>query len=113
MRALAGPSGKWQISSGGGNEPLWAPNGQELYYRNRDWMMSVSITSEEPFRVAKPRPLFEAHYDDGGSAYPGYDITPDGQKFVMIRSEHEYVATQINVTLNWFEELERRVPHEE
>jgi serine/threonine-protein kinase len=113
VRAFPGPSGKWQISSGGGNEPLWAPNGQELYYRNRDWMMSVSITSEEPFRVARPRPLFEAHYDDGGSAYPGYDITPDGQKFVMVRSEHEYVATQINVTLNWFEELERRVPDEE
>jgi serine/threonine-protein kinase len=113
VRAFPGPSGKWQISSGGGNEPLWAPNGQELYYRNRDWMMSVSITSEEPFRVAKPRPLFEAHYDDGGSAYPGYDITPDGNKFVMIRSEHEHVATQIHVTLNWFDELERRVPHEE
>jgi len=39
-----------------------------------------------------------------------YDITPDAQRFVMIKpSEKELAATQINVVLNWFEDLKRRV----
>ncbi len=110
VRALPGPAGKWQISSGGGNEPRWARNGRQIYYRNQDWMMSVTLASEEPFRAGKPRPVFEGDYDDAGALYPNYDITPDGRQFVMVRSERETVATQLNVVLNWFAELERRAP---
>ncbi len=110
IRAFPGPEGKWQISNGGGNEPVWDPNGRRLFYRNRDWMMSVGIASEEPFNASRPRALFETHYDDAGVAYPGYDITPDGQTFIMVRSEKELVATQAHVVLSWFQELLRRAP---
>ncbi len=110
VRAFPGPGGKMQISGGGGNEPVWASNGRELFYRNQDLMMGVTVTSEEPFQASRPQPLFEASYDDAGVASRGYDITPDGQSFIVVRSERESVATQVHVVLNWFEELKRRAP---
>jgi hypothetical protein len=109
VRAFPGPGGKTQISNGGGNEPVWAANGRELFYRNRDWMMRVNVTSQEPLRASRPQPLFEASYDDAGVAFRGYDITPDGH-FIMVRSERVSVATKMHVILNWFGELKRRAP---
>jgi len=110
VRAFPGPGGKMQISGGGGNEPVWARNGRELFYRNQDLMMGVAITSEEPFQASRPQPLFESPYDDAGLASRGYDVTPDGRSFIVVRSERESVATQVHVILNWFEELKRRAP---
>jgi serine/threonine-protein kinase len=110
VRAFPGPGGKIQISNGGGNEPAWAGNGRELLYRNRELMMGVTLTSVEPLQASRPQPLFETSYDHAGIAFRGYDITPDGQSFIMVRSERVSVATQVHVILNWFEELERRAP---
>ena len=101
VRPYPGPGGKRQISTEGGDEPVWAKNRRELFYRNGDKMMAVDIVTEPQFSAAKPRLLFEGRY---GS----YDIAPDGQRFLM-ESEREE-ATQINVVLNWFEELKRLVP---
>ncbi len=54
--------------------------------------------------------LFEGPYLSGpGGLRTNYDVTPDGQKFVMLQ-ESEQATTQINVVLNWFEELKQRVP---
>jgi hypothetical protein len=42
---------------------------------------------------------------------PNYDVSRDGQRLLMVKAaEQEQAATQINVVLNWFEELKRRVP---
>jgi serine/threonine protein kinase len=104
------PGSRWQISTQGGSEPAWSRNGRELYYRNVDKMMAVDIMTEPEFTPAKPRLLFEGKYF---SVIYGrnYDITPDGQQFVMVKLiEEESVATQINVVLNWFEEIKRLVP---
>ena len=56
--------------------------------------------------------LFEGHYQPTPVTYPNYDVAPDGQRFLMLKPvEQEQAApTQINVVLNWFEELKRRVP---
>ena len=55
--------------------------------------------------------LFEGYYAADTKNMTNYDVTPDGQRFVMVKpSEQERTATQINVVLNWFEELKRRVP---
>ena len=103
--------GKWQISTDGGVELRWAGNGRELFYRNEsgDQMMAVNITTEPTFGPGTPRLLFEGVYirSQGASAF--YDVTPDGQRFVMVQAEGT-VSPQINVVLNWFEELKRLVP---
>ena len=106
------PSVKWLVSGEeGGGEPVWSPDGRELFYRSGDKMMAVSVQTEPTFSVGKPRVLFEGSYVTTQFA-PGkqyYDISPDGQLFLMIRAAGQ---AQINVVLNWFEELKRLVPTE-
>jgi eukaryotic-like serine/threonine-protein kinase len=112
VRSFPGPGGKWPISTEGGTEPVWARNGRELFYRNGDKLMAAAVETKPTFVAAKPKLLFEAHYETGlYPSFPSYDVSPDGQRFLMIKpSEQESAATQINVVLNWSEDLKRRVP---
>jgi len=100
--------GKWQISRDGGIEPVWAPRGQELFYRNGEAMMVVGIKTEPTFAAGSPVVLFRGRYTTSG-AVVNYDISPDGQRFLMIKAVGGSTG-QINVVLNWFEELKRLVP---
>ena len=112
VQPFPGPGGKWQISTEGGTEAVWAGNGQELFYRNGEQMLAVDITTQPAFSAGSPELLFEGQYfNDSSVGYPAanYDVTPDGQRFLMIREEQPEVP-QINVVLNWFEELKRLVP---
>ncbi|MDH3418491.1 MAG: protein kinase [Gammaproteobacteria bacterium] len=105
-------AGRWQVSTGGGTQPLWARNGQELFYRSGTEVMAVSTQPGPAFVAGNPRPLFEDNYILG----PGgrnFDVSPDGEAFLMIRSlEDATIAPQIIIVENWFEELERLVPAE-
>ena len=86
---------------------MWAGNGRELFYRSGNKMMAVDIESQSNLAVGKPRLLFERP----PSAITNFDVTPDGQRFLMIQAgEQQGEANQINVVLNWFEELKRLVP---
>ncbi len=115
VRAFPGPGGKWQVSTDGGVYPLWAPSGRELFYRSGDKMMVVPISTAPELRPGTPVVLFEEPYHKLGLAvnnYHSYDVSRDGQqRFVMIKPvEEESAPTQLNVVLNWSEELKRRVP---
>ncbi len=112
VQPYPGPGGKWQISTEGGTEPVWNPNGRELFYRSGAKMMAVEITSQPSFSVGKPKVLFEGPYEPTPATFPYYDVSPDGQRFLMLKPSDSAQAapTQINVVLNWFEELKRRVP---
>jgi len=105
VQPYPGPGGKWRVSSGGGGFPLWNPNGRELFYRSGSKMMAVDVTTSMSFSVGTRKMLFE------GQGLAGWDVSPDGQRFLMVKPvEQQQAATQINVVLNWFEELKRRVP---
>jgi serine/threonine protein kinase/Tol biopolymer transport system component len=112
VQPYPGPGGKWQISTEGGTEPAWNPNGRELFYRSGDKIMAVDIATQLGFNAGKPRMLFKGTYQPASLTAPNYDVSPDGQRFLMLKpSEQEQASpTQINVVLNWFEELKRRVP---
>jgi serine/threonine-protein kinase len=112
-RAYPGPGGITQISVEGGSGPVWASNGKELFYRDPggDKVWIVSFQGGSTPRVGKPSLLFEGSY--AGSAQYGrnYEVTPNGQRFLMFEvKESQSTAKQINVVLNWFEELKRKVP---
>ncbi len=92
-------------------QPVWSPDGKELFYRSGNKAMAVSIqTQSQTLTAGSPRVLFEGSYLDStiirGNQY--YDISPDGQQFLMIKRPEG--QSQINVVLNWFEELKRLVP---
>ncbi len=73
--------------------------------------MGVAIETEPELSVGTPRLLFEGRFLPGPSWAPrNYDISPDGQRFLMIQREQDLVPTEIIVILNWFEELKRLVP---
>ena len=69
-----------------------------------DKMMAVSIETDSGLRIGAPRFLFE------GVFRAGFDIAPDGQRFLMAREHGASRPGELNVVLNWFEELERLVP---
>jgi serine/threonine-protein kinase len=100
--------GKSPVSSGGGSHPVWAKNGRELFYFNGDKLMTVDVTTGAAFRAGKPALLFQmrsAVQTGGGSSY---DVSPDGQHFVMIQGGETVAAPQMNVVLGWSNELTRR-----
>ncbi len=115
VQPYPGPGGKWQISTDGGTEPVWNPNGRELFYRDGSKMMSVEISTQTGFTTGKPHMLFEGPYLPSPATTPNYDVSRDGQRFLMLKSSAtgEEAATQINVVFNWCEELKRRVPTSE
>ncbi len=108
------PDGKKKkISIGGGSEAEWGPDEKELFYRNGKQFMRVKIETEPKLVSSTPEPLFEDEYIM--TQFPGhcnYDVSKDGKRFLMIKQVDEPPApvTHLNVVLNWFEELKRRVP---
>jgi serine/threonine-protein kinase len=116
-------SGRWQVSTDGGVNPLWSPDGRELYYirdNNEGRMvMAVSAETEPTFKAGKPETLFQAPSIVLGSmeALNIWDISPDGKRFIMMKSllqteneSSEKARSKINIVVNWFEELKERVP---
>jgi Tol biopolymer transport system component/predicted Ser/Thr protein kinase len=105
VQPYPGPGGKWQISTEGGTEPVWARNG-ELFYRNGDKMMAVGTATKANFSADTPKVLFEGHYATY-NAMPAYDVTPDGQRFLLAKTA-EQGPQEISVVLNWTEELKQK-----
>jgi hypothetical protein len=89
----------------------WSANGRELTYRNGDKMMAVDITTQPAFSAGKPKMLFEGPYIPPSPIFSYYDVSADGQRFLMLKpTEQAQAATQIVVVQNWFEELKQKVP---
>jgi WD40 repeat protein len=113
VQPFPGPGRKWPISTAGGDSPAWTKNGRELFFTNGNKMMVVDIQTQPTFSAGKPRLLFELSpfLQSGLSGKFDFDITPDGQRFLMVKlSDQELPATQLTVVLNWFSELKRLVP---
>ena len=111
VQAFPGPGGRERISIDGATaHPVWSRDGRELFYRNGPQMMAVSIDVERGPMAGKPRLLFEGQYESR-VLDPSFDVAPDG-RFLMIKTPEELAPRQLNVVLNWFEELERLVPTE-
>ncbi len=86
---------------------MWAHDDRELFYRNGDQMLSVSAGEDGMFGL--PDVLFERRYATDQGEAANYDVAPDG-RFLMILTDEDSTTTQVNMTQNWFEELERLVP---
>jgi dipeptidyl aminopeptidase/acylaminoacyl peptidase len=116
VRPYPGPGDLIPISTDGGMEPVWSPDGKVLYYRDisGNKMMAVSFITEPTLRVGKPQLLFEGKYYGGMPWGRNYDISPDGTRFIVITDESQSEKpTQINVVLNWAEELKLLAPSEQ
>ncbi len=109
-------AGRWQVSSDGGNWPLWAPDGRELLYVGPQAMMSVAIETEPTFALGTRGPLFDKEpywTPPSTTRYRRVAISPDSQRFLLLKAggpEGDAPPPSIVLVLNWFEELKRLVP---
>ncbi len=104
-------AGKWQVSAGGGSEPVWSSDGRVVYYRGDDRKLYAADVTEEgsSLRVGSPRPVFEDRYRRGPGR--GYDIASDGSFVFTSGSEQSDQEAGLPILVfNWFEELKRLVP---
>ncbi|MFQ5652923.1 MAG: protein kinase, partial [bacterium] len=100
---------KVQVSTNGGSQPVWAPNGKELFYRDADHVMAVSVVPGKEFAVTSPKQLFSDQYTLRVGRHTTYDVSKDGKRFLMIQSDAQG-RTSLNVVFNWFEEVRRLAP---
>jgi serine/threonine-protein kinase len=102
VRAYPDPSRKWQVSSGGGAEPVWDRGAQELFFRAGDRMMVASPGQSSNPYFAEARTLFERKFEKGTMDTANYDVTPAPQRFVMVESpDRESREDQLHVLINW------------
>ena len=109
VRDASGTGEKITVSNDGGTEPVWAANGRELFYRNGGRLLAATVVTEGAFQASEPKVVFEGNFESdrgSGAANANYDVTRDGQRFVMIQAPT--ASANIVVALNWFEELKAR-----
>jgi eukaryotic-like serine/threonine-protein kinase len=102
--------GKWQISTTGGSEPVWRRDGKELFYLNPDdKMMAVEVNTDlAKFQAGIPAPLFQAQLITGYLWRNRYNVSADGQQFLMLEPTGETTAAPITMVLNWPALLEKK-----
>jgi serine/threonine protein kinase/Tol biopolymer transport system component len=106
----AGP--RYQITEDGGWLPIWSRDGREIFYGDgKNGLLTVPISTTCGLVAGKPVLLFRGRYRFGGAGVPGYDVTNDGRRFLMVKpSDDELAPRRLHVVLNWADELARRVP---
>lgn len=117
VQAWPGPGAKVQISSEGGTDAMWRRDGAEIFYRADSAMVAVPVSiGGRTLHAGKPHRLWTGEYFQGlssscgwrGTSRTSYDISPDGERFLMIKdADMQLYATKINVIVNWVEELKR------
>jgi serine/threonine-protein kinase len=110
VRPLSGSGGQSKVSTNGGFAPQWTPDGKELVYVSADEkLMSVRFAVEgDTFRPRLPQVLF----DFPGSYRPSIQFAPDGSRMLVTKDVEDEQAAPRNptVVVNWFDELEAKVP---
>jgi hypothetical protein len=105
LRPFPGPGGKWQISVGGGDGARFAYSGREIIFRQGRKFYSVALETQPAVRIGRPQLLFEREHYEGG-----WDLSRDDKRIMLVRESAPPTTNQMQIVLNWFSELERRVP---
>lgn len=109
VRPLDGTGGRRQVSSDGGDQPRFTKGGRELVYRKGSAMYAVPF---DPANGEAGTPTLLFRVPDAGRTSQGrtvgYDVTPDGARFLLVAPIDRLEATPNVVVLNWFDELRRR-----
>jgi Tol biopolymer transport system component len=103
VREFPNGTNKWQISANGGTAPRWARSGNEMFYAERRKLMAVSVSTRPAFSPRTPEPLFEKRSLQSMDAQ--YDVSANGQRFIILDRPPGEQPLSIHVVHNWFEEF--------
>ena len=107
-------AGYWQVTTNGGTRPLWARSGRELFYQANGALMAVPVrTTDSTFSAGNPTKLFDAAPYYFGITGHTFDVSADGQKFLMIKNaaaSDQNAALSLIVVEHWTDQLKTRVP---
>src|SRR5262249_28801986 len=109
VSAFPGPGDKVRVSAAGGSVPRWRHDGRQLFYSTPDGKMMAAAVNGTGWTlgVGSVRELFQIPAIEGSLTY---DVSADGQRFLVSTREETGAAPPITVILNWSEELKQRVP---
>jgi serine/threonine-protein kinase len=103
----------YQITTGGGSQPVWSPDGKQLFYFWDSKLFAVDVRTEPVFSFGKPTPLPISGIVQASNFPRNFDVMPDGKFLVLLppqSDDSQHAGLQANVILNWVEELKQRVP---
>jgi Tol biopolymer transport system component len=103
-------NGKWQVSNGGGQEPRWRGDGKELFYLSPEGkMMAAAVMTGASFEASSPAALFQTHRRQpvSSQAVFSYDVSGDGQRFLIATKMDEANTAAPSVLLNWASQMEK------
>lgn len=111
VRSFPDATGKWEISTSGGGEPMWRANGKELFYVTDAKLMSVDVNiGTKGFQSGVPKVLFEhprlLRFPTNTTLRNRYVVTKDGQRFLFV-VQPEPLAEGFNVVTNWMPQLRK------
>ncbi|MFN2447081.1 MAG: protein kinase [Vicinamibacterales bacterium] len=109
VRPFAGPGSRTQVSVDGGTAPVWSRDGHELFFAKGDTLFTTAVSLGRTFTSGAVRRLFSGPYSFD-EVIVNYDVAPDGQRFLVPRSRIDSAPRQLELVLNWFEELNRLAP---
>ena len=96
-----------QISTDGGRSPLWSRDGRELFYRQDRQLLSVEVSTQPALRIGRPELLFDSELSTAGlPIWANYELSADGQSFLMLRDQGGAGGAEVHIVLNWLSELE-------
>ena len=103
VQTFPNPGGKWQISTNGGDLPVWSHDGKEMFFVSADRkMMAAAVNSSagggSKFEVGVPKALFDTRLDPGMN--PAFDVGKDGRFLIPTRAGQS-AAAPITVVVNW------------
>jgi hypothetical protein len=106
VQPFPGPGSKWKISRDGGSWARWRGDGKELFFVSDDRaLMAVDIRAGEAFAAGEPRTLFSTRIKE--SVTREYDVTPDGQRFLVNVTSGDETVEPITLVQNWAADLKR------
>ena len=98
---------KWQVSTDGGAEPIWHPEGNALFYRHGPRLMCAPVTTASSFMAETPQARFEGPFEGGlPTGLPIYDVASDGRVLALIGAAVLASPSELVVTLGWFNEVQ-------
>jgi hypothetical protein len=96
----------WLVSTAGGNEPLWANSGRELLYINgKTEMVSAEVPPGPTFSVGRQKVLFSVALLSRPGPVPSFSLSPDDQRFLMVREGETAQQSELVLAENWMQGL--------